>query len=68
MGGVLEVRLEAQGQLQEPLPLRLHGRQVRLHGLAGGMVSNDQAVATVLHGAELHLSLFEFAHEFLQVL
>ena len=56
---VFEVSLQAEGQLEEPGPLVLHGRHVRLDHLAGRVVPDDQALAAVQHRAELGLPLLQ---------
>ena len=60
---VLEVRLEAERQLEQPLPLGLHGSKVRLHSVAGRVMRHHQLVATILYAAELVLPLLKFTHQ-----
>ena len=62
---VLQMGLQAKGELEEPGPLVLHGEHVRLDHLAGWVVPNDQALPTVQHRTELGLSLLKFRHQFL---
>ena len=57
---VLQMGLQAEGELEEPGPLVLHGGHVRLDHLAGRVVANDQALPTVQHRTELGLSLLKF--------
>ena len=60
--GMLKVSLEAEGEFEEPLPLRLHGSKVGLHSVAGGVMRHHELVTSVLYAAELVLSLFKFTH------
>ena len=46
---VLQMGLQAEGELEEPGPLVLHGGHVGLDHLAGRVVANDQALPTVKH-------------------
>lgn len=62
-GRVAHVRLEAQGELQEPVPLRVQGGHVRLHRFRGRVVLQDERLASVLHGAHLDLPALELAHQ-----
>ena len=57
---VLQMGLQAEGELEEPGPLVLHGGHMRFDHLAGWVVPNDQALPTVQHRTELGLSLLKF--------
>ncbi len=61
-GRILEMSLQAERQLQQPGPLVLHGRHVRLDHLASGVVADDQTLPTVQHGAELGFTLLKVRH------
>ena len=65
-GRILEMCLETEGELQQPGPLVLHGRHVRLDHLASGVVADDQTLSTVQHRAELRFALLEIRHQTLQ--
>ena len=62
---VLQMGLQAEGELEEPGPLVLHGQHVRLDDGGGGVVGDDQALPPVHHGAELRLALLKLRHQFL---
>ena len=44
---VLQMGFQAEGELEEPGPLVLHGGHVSLDHLAGRVVPDDQALTTV---------------------
>ena len=61
--GVAQVRLQAKGQLEQPMPLRLQGSHVRLNALGRRVVLEHQRLASILHGAHLDLTLLQFTHQ-----
>ena len=67
-GEVPEVRLEAEGELEEEGPLGLHGGQHGLHHLRGRVVRDDERLAPVHHRGELALAALQLTHQPLVVL
>lgn len=49
LGSVLQVDLQAKGQLKKPGPLALHRGHIGLDSFRGRMVLKDQSLASVLH-------------------
>ena len=64
--GVAEVRLQAEGQLEQPVPLRLQRRHVRLDALGRRVMLQHQRLSSILHGAHLNLPLLQFTHQSLR--
>jgi len=62
VAGVLEVSFQAEGELQDPLPLRLHGGHVGLDALGCRVPLQNQGLPAVLDGTELDFTLLQVAH------
>ena len=64
--GVLEVGVEAGGELQQPRPLGLQRAHVGLHDAGGRVPVQDHGAAFLLHGVEVTLSRLQLANEALE--
>ena len=62
-GGLAQMRLQAERQLQEPFPLSRQGRHVGLDTLGRRVVLEYQRFATILNGAHLNFALLQLTHQ-----